>query len=354
MSSERLSALTDWVVAQLGTSNITLNPLTGDASFRGYYRLHFVDATLPGLDTHKTLIVMDAPPPREDCRPFLAVSSMFEQHKVRVPHVVASDVTQGFIILEDFGDTLLSHVLNDHNVDEQYSQAMNQLISLQHAPALERYPLPTYSDAKLMDEMNLFDEWFLRKFLLLKPSQEEQNLMLRSFDFLAYQATHQPQVVVHRDYHCRNLMALADTPELGIIDFQDAVIGPITYDLVSLLRDAYVQWPADQVQEWLKIYWNRQSARGYLGKTSLAQLQQWFDWMGAQRHIKVLGIFARLYFRDGKDGYLQNLPLVLYYLLAETKDYPELAAFHAWLCERVLPAFLVEVPESMSMLESFL
>ncbi|AXI02394.1 aminoglycoside phosphotransferase family protein [Aquirhabdus parva] len=354
MSSERLSALTGWVVEQLGTKNINLKPLTGDASFRGYYRLHLLDSESTVTGAHRTLIVMDAPPPREDTRPFLAVCTMFDQHKVRVPHVLASDVQQGFMILEDFGDTVLSQVLDEDNVDQLYSQAMNQLIDLQHAPALDRYPLPAYGEAKLIDEMNLFDEWFLRKFLMLIPSQEEQNMLMTSFDFLANQALRQPQVVVHRDYHCRNLMVLDQSKELGIIDFQDAVIGPITYDVVSLLRDAYVQWPASSVQDWLKIYWERQSIRGYLGKTSLAQLQQWFDWMGAQRHLKVLGIFARLYFRDGKDGYLQNLPLVFFYLLSETKGYNELSALHEWLCERVLPAFLVEVPESMDLLAEFL
>jgi aminoglycoside/choline kinase family phosphotransferase len=354
MSSERLLALTGWVITELETPEISFNSLTGDASFRRYYRLEILADQLPACAPQRTLIVMDAPPPREDCRPFLAISEMLGLHNVRVPKVIAHDVEQGFIMLEDFGDTVLSQVLNPENVDALYSQAINQLIELQQTPPLERYPLPAYGEIKLVDEMSLFDEWFLRKFLLLKPSKEEQALLMDTYDFLATQALRQPQVVVHRDYHCRNLMVLNETEELGIIDFQDTVIGPVTYDIVSLLRDAYVKWPAEKVQEWLKIYWERQSINGRLGKTSLVELQQWFDWMGAQRHLKVLGIFARLYFRDGKDGYLNDLPLVLFYLLSETQDHPQLSAFHQWLCKRVLPTFLVEMPESMPLLEEFL
>ncbi len=354
MSSERLLALTGWVIEKLETPEISFNSLTGDASFRRYYRIEILTDQLPALVSQRTLIVMDAPPPREDCRPFLAISEMLGRHNVRIPKVIASDVTLGFIILEDFGDTVLSQVLTAANVDALYSQAMNQLIELQQTPPLERYPLPAYGEIKLVDEMSLFDEWFLRKFLMLKPSPEENALLMGTYDFLANQALRQPQVVVHRDYHCRNLMVLNDSEELGVIDFQDAVIGPVTYDIVSLLRDAYVQWPAEKVQEWLKTYWERQSVNGRLGKTSFAELQQWFDWMGAQRHLKVLGIFARLYFRDGKDGYLNDLPLVLFYLLSETKDHPQLSTFHQWLCDRVLPTFLVEVPESMPLLQEFL
>jgi len=354
MSSERLLALTGWVIEKLETHEINFKSLTGDASFRRYYRIEILTDQLPALASQRSLIVMDAPPPREDCRPFLAINEMLIRHNVRVPKVIASDVNQGFIILEDFGDVVLSQVLTAENVDGLYSQAMNQLIELQQAPPLDRYPLPAYSEIKLVDEMSLFDEWFLRKFLMLKPSKEEQALLISTFDFLAAQARRQPQVVVHRDYHCRNLMVLNDSAELGVIDFQDAVIGPVTYDIVSLLRDAYVQWPAEKVQEWLKNYWERQSVKGRLGKTSFVELQQWFDWMGAQRHLKVLGIFARLYFRDGKDGYLNDLPLVLFYLLTETKEHTELSTFHQWLCDRVLPAFLVEMPESMPLLQEFL
>jgi aminoglycoside/choline kinase family phosphotransferase len=354
MSSERLLTLTHWVIQKLESNDISLHLLTGDASFRQYFRVNFLGDQSATAAPHRSLIVMDAPPPHEDCRPFLAVSEMLERHGVRVPHVIASDVTLGFILLEDFGDTVLSQVLTAENVDAIYAQAMNQLIELQQTPPLELYPLPAYGEMKLVEEMSLFDEWFLRKFLMLKPSPQEQALLVSTYDFLANQALHQPQVVVHRDYHCRNLMVLDQTQELGIIDFQDAVIGPVTYDIVSLLRDAYVQWPAEKVQEWLKIYWERQSVNGQLGSTSLVELQQWFDWMGAQRHLKVLGIFARLNFRDGKDGYLNDLPLVLFYLLTETKGYNELSAFHLWLCERVLPAFLVEMPDSMPLLQEFL
>jgi N-acetylmuramate 1-kinase len=356
MSFERLNALTQWVVKTLERNDIRLDALTGDASFRRYFRVNFnvvVDQS-ESAAPYRTLIVMDAPPPREDCRPFLTINEMLARHGVRVPQVIASDVNQGFILLEDFGDVVLSQVLSGDNMGRIYTQAMTQLIALQQTPSLERYPLPAYNELKLVDEMGLFDEWFLRKFLKLKPSQEEQLLLMNTFDFLANQALRQPQVVVHRDYHCRNLMVLAQTEELGIIDFQDAVMGPMTYDIVSLLRDAYVQWPAEKVQELLNVYWERQTASGRFGKMSFSELKQWFDWMGAQRHLKVLGIFARLHFRDGKDAYLNNLPLVLFYLLDETKQYSQLAAFHQWLCDRVLPTFLVEMPESMPLLKAFL
>lgn len=353
MSSERLHTLTRWVAEHLDTDNFQLIPLTGDASFRGYYRLHVQDVNTPIHATHSSLIVMDAPPPKEDTRPFLAIDHMLSQHGVRVPHVIASDPAQGFIILEDFGDTVLSQVLAEDNVDQLYGQAMNQLVHLQHAPADSRYPLPPYSEAKLIDEMSLFDEWFLKKYLSLQPSADEMTLLLRTYDFLAKQALAQPQVVVHRDYHCRNLMVLRDSEALGIIDFQDAVNGPITYDIVSLLRDAYVQWPSKSVYGWLHGYWERQTVQDYL-KVSFEQLKSWFDFMGAQRHLKVLGIFARLYYRDGKAGYLKDLPLVLLYLLEETAEYPELAEFHQWLRDRILPAFLVEAPESMALLQGYL
>ena len=354
MSSERLLTLTQWVTEKLENNDISLHSLTGDASFRRYYRVNFLGDQSASVAPHRTLIVMDAPPAHEDCHPFLAINEMLGHHGVRVPQVIASDAIQGFILLEDFGDTVLSQVLTAENVDALYAQAIKQLIELQQAPTLDHYPLLAYGEIKLVDEMSLFDEWFIQKFLKLKPSQEEQALLKNAYNFLANQALRQPQVVVHRDYHCRNLMVLDQKQELGIIDFQDAVIGPVTYDIVSLLRDAYVQWPAEKVQEWLKLYWEHQSLNGHLGTTSLAELQQWFDWMGAQRHLKVLGIFARLYFRDGKEGYLNDLPLVLFYLLSETKGYNELSAFHQWLCKRVLPTFLVEMPDSIPLLKEFL
>ena len=341
MTSPRDQAMSEWVAQQFLGAAIEIAPLAGDASFRRYARIH-VDG--------KSLMLMDAPPPQEDCRPFVSIAEMLLAQGVRVPKILAQDLEQGFLLLEDFGDTVLSAVLSAETVDQYYQQAINQLIGLQKI-AVPTAALPDYQAEKLISEMRLFDQWFLPQFLQMQLSQSEQELLAQTYQYLAEQALAQPQVLVHRDYHSRNLMVLADEPTLGVIDFQDAVIGAISYDLVSLLRDAYVQWPDEQVKGWIKTYWQRAQVNGLMVEVSLAQFERWFDAMAAQRHLKVLGIFVRLSQRDGKHGYLNDLPLVLSYLVKECQAQPELSAFANWLRDRVVPLFVVSVPRSQSMFE---
>lgn len=342
MTAERDLAMRTWLTEQFQGATIEIAPLAGDASFRRYARV-LVDG--------KSLMLMDAPPSQEDCRPFVSIADMLLAEGVRVPNIIAQNLEQGFLLLEDFGDTVLSAVLSADTVDQYYQQALNQLLDLQKINTPAALGLPPYHADKLIAEMRLFDQWFLPQFLQMALSQAEQDLLTQTYQYLAEQALAQPQVLVHRDYHSRNLMLLADETVLGVIDFQDAVVGPISYDLMSLLRDAYVQWPAVQVQGWIKTYWQRAQLKGLMVDVSLAQFEQWCDAMAAQRHLKVLGIFVRLSQRDGKHAYLQDLPLVLHYLVQECRAQPELSAFANWLSDRVVPLFVVSMPTSQAMFE---
>ncbi|XID75915.1 aminoglycoside phosphotransferase family protein [Alkanindiges sp. WGS2144] len=345
MGLPREQVLIHWVQQQLNDTELSFHPLAGDASFRRYARIK---------SRQKTYMLMDAPPDKEDSQPFVAIDQWLDQHGVRVPHIVAKDLNQGFILLEDFGDTLLSRVLNDNTVDSYYQQAMNQLLHLQQLPVSDpEQQLPAYDFAKLMQEMSLFDQWFVEQYLNIELTPAEQQLIQETYTLLANTALAQPQVVVHRDYHSRNLMVLEGQKTLGVIDFQDAVIGAYTYDLISILRDAYVQWPASRVTEWMQYFWQKLPEAQRAGKT-LADFTREFDFMAAQRHLKVLGIFIRLNLRDGKTGYMKDLPLVFYYLLQEIKAHPDLQAFNTFLQQRILSVFLHKQPESRLMLEDFL
>lgn len=342
MSADRNAQMTAWVKQQLGVDQLQIEFLAGDASFRRYARVNAQG---------RQWIVMDAPTSHEDSRPFVGVDAMLKAHGVRVPHIVAHDLNMGFLVLEDFGNLLLSQVLTDDNVDALYGQAMNQLMDLQQAPAHPDWVLPVYDAERLTNEMRLFDQWFLPLMLERDLTDAEQQLLTQVYAVLADQAVAQPQVVVHRDYHCRNLMVLHGETELGIIDFQDAVIGPITYDVVSLLRDAYIEWPAERVAVWVQQFWQQSQIRGVMTEVSLAEFSRWFDLMGVQRQLKVLGIFVRLSQRDGKHGYMDNLPLVLAYVLRETRLHDDLAGFSDWLRQVVLPAFLRKLPAHAALLE---
>lgn len=337
----RFEQLTQWVAQQLQRDSVQLQALAGDASFRHYYRLE-ADG--------QPLIVMDAPPPQEDCRPFVAIQGWMAQHDVRVPKLLGADLERGFVLLEDFGHVLLSQRIGPDNATALYSQAINQLIHLQRMP-MPVAPFPVYDAQRLMQEMRLFDQWFLPHLLGIELGVEEQALLEQTYAVLVESALEQPQVMVHRDFHARNLMVLAEEPALGVIDFQDAVLGPITYDLVSLLRDAYVEWPDDQVRGWVHLYWQRAQISGLMPAVAEPTLQHWFDWMGAQRHLKVLGIFVRLSQRDGKHGYLGDLARVLGYLHRECEPYAELNAFVVWLEQRVIPGFEARLQQRLAALE---
>ncbi|WP_417533567.1 aminoglycoside phosphotransferase family protein [Marinobacterium stanieri] len=326
---QRLKQLSQWVQQQASDQDVPLDevlqPVSGDASFRRYFRASGAEGSW---------IAVDAPPEHEDCAPFVAIAQGWLAQGVRVPRVIASDLEEGFMLLEDFGDQLLLPELDDSNVEQHYSRAFELLRQIQRTTNPQ---LPPYEPVMLANEMALFPEWFLTRFLGLELSDEEFRLQGLVGRLLIESALGQPQVSVHRDYHSRNLMLLEDG-ELGTIDFQDAVKGPVTYDLVSLLRDCYVDWPDEQVRFWVEAFRQRLLKDG-IEVAEQGLFQQQFDLMGMQRHIKVLGIFSRLWLRDGKEGYLDDLPRTLSYLYRASARYEELDTFTRWLEKRVIPAF---------------
>ena len=326
MKTQREQIIHTWITSVLDSDQFEINFLPGDASFRRYARIKL---------NNKTFMLMDAPPEKEDCVPFVTIDQFFDTHGVRVPHIVAKDLQQGFLLLEDFGDVLLSTLLNDDTVDAYYAQSFKQLIKLQAIDGVKQFP--EYSYEKLLSEMQLLTDWMLPS-LHIEPSKEEQALIKRTFAILANAALAQPQVIVHRDFHSRNLMKIEGETELGVIDFQDAVIGADTYDLISITRDAYVQWNADQVYAWLKVFYDLLPETAKQDR-DFEQFKRDADLMSIQRHIKILGIFVRLFERDGKTGYLKDLPRVMWYLLEESKPYAELQPFMQFIHAKVMPKF---------------
>ncbi len=326
MNTQREQLIQTWVTSVLDSDQFQINFLAGDASFRRYARI---------ILNNKTFMLMDAPPEKEDCGPFVTIDEFFDHHGVRVPHIVAKDLEQGFLLLEDFGDVLLSTQLNDQTVDAHYAQSFKQLVQLQSIDAVEH--LPEYAYTKLISEMELLTDWLLPA-LKVQLTEDEQALIKRTFAILANAALAQPQVIVHRDFHSRNLMILEGEVEQGVIDFQDAVIGADTYDLISITRDAYVQWNPERIYSWFKVFYDLLPAAQKQDR-DFEQFKQDADLMAIQRHIKILGIFVRLFERDGKSGYLKDLPRVMWYLLEESKPYAELQPFMQLIHAKVLPAF---------------
>ena len=326
MKTQREQIIHTWITSVLDSDQFEINFLPGDASFRRYARINL---------NNKTFMLMDAPPEKEDCVPFVTIDQFFDSHGVRVPHIVAKDLEQGFLLMEDFGDVLLSTLLNDATVDAYYAQSFKQLIELQAIDGTENFP--AYSYEKLISEMELLTEWMLPS-LQIQPTQDEKALIKRTFAILANAALAQPQVIVHRDFHSRNLMKIDGETDLGVIDFQDAVIGADTYDLISITRDAYVQWNADRVYKWFKVFYDLLPDTAKQDR-DFAQFKRDADFMAIQRHIKILGIFVRLFERDGKTGYLKDLPRVMWYLLEESKDYAELQPFMQFIQTKVMPKF---------------
>lgn len=310
----RLEQLNEWLAQVQPGKSLQLSPASADASFRRYFRVEF--------EGSPSLIAMDAPPPQEDCRPFVQVAQLFLQAGLHVPKVLAEDVEQGFLLLDDLGnDTYLQALNADASVaDPLYRDAFSALIQLQQAS--QPGVLPPYDEALLTREMQLFPDWYVARHLGLSLSEKQQNVITQTMTVLNRNILAQGQVYVHRDYHSRNLMLCADNP--GVLDFQDAVYGPITYDLVSLLKDAYISWDEDKVLDWVVRYWQGARAAGLPVPGDIADFYRDFEWMGVQRHLKVLGIFARLYHRDGKDGYLKDMPLVMDYLRRACNRYSEL------------------------------
>lgn len=313
---DRLQALQDWAARQLEGDSIDIAPASADASFRRYFRV-----TAKGRD----YIVMDAPPAHEDCRPFIAIARLFADAGVHVPQVLAQDLDQGFLLLTDLGDTTYLSALNEAGSDQGVARALylasnDALIRIQQAsrPGV----LPDYDRTLLTRELMLFPDWYVAKHLGVEMKDDQKAILDTVFERILTNNLAQPQVYVHRDWHSRNLMVSEPNP--GILDFQDAVYGPITYDLASLYRDAYVQWDEEQQLDWVIRYWEKARAVRLPVPEDFGAFWRDFEWMGAQRHIKVLGIFARLYHRDGKDGYLKDMPLVMSYLRRVCERYDEL------------------------------
>jgi aminoglycoside/choline kinase family phosphotransferase len=287
---------------------------------------------------------MDAPPGKEDIGPYLKVTSLLEQAGAHVPHVHASDARRGFIVMEDLGDTqYLSLLRAGRGVDKLYGDALTTLANIQVRGARAAQQLAPYDRGPLERELNLMPEWFLGRHLGLELTPEERALVTVTNEVLINEALIQPQVFVHRDFHSRNLMVLPqssmDKTGPGVIDFQDALRGPIGYDLVSLLKDCYISWSRERVERWVKGYRRVLGTLGANVGDSEYQFLRWFDLVGVQRHIKVLGIFCRLWYRDGKSGYLGDLPLVFEYVRDACRRYPELVEFERWLAARVAPLF---------------
>lgn len=346
----RAAALGDWTARWLARQH-TLPPaqgplqvVSGDASFRRYFRQPL---------TQGSLIAVDAPPEKEDCQPFVAIARALHAQGLCVPEVLAWSKPDGFMLLSDLGDTLLLPQLDAASVNTLYGAAMTALVELQACPAPADYHLPRYDRDRLLTEMRLLTDWFIPKYLGLTLAADQAALVEAQFAGIADRCLQQPTVFVHRDYHSRNLM-LTPTGELGIIDFQDAVTGPITYDLASLLRDAYIAWPEADVRRWVAQFRAALVEAGRLdAAVSDSEFQDWFDVMAAQRHLKVVGIFARLSLRDGKHGYLNDIPLVLRYLIDEIRDIAALQPLHQ-LLRSLLPAYLAKHPAGRALLEPLL
>ncbi|AQQ66571.1 phosphotransferase [Microbulbifer agarilyticus] len=306
-------------------ATLHLQALSGDAGFRRYFR----------TDTAPTLIAVDSPPSKTNVNRFVALADYLRRNGIHTPLVIAADVEHGYMLLEDLGDTQLLRDLNPDSVSGLYAEVMNELLCLQQIPRQEGL-FPPYNRELLHMEMRLLPEWLIGKLLQRELSEEENQLIEHTFAHLLDSATSQPQVLVHRDYHSRNLM-IRDGERPGVVDFQDAVWGPVTYDLASLLRDCYIRWPQEQVENWALAYATNAVDAGVIPEVAPETFLRWFDWIGLQRHFKVLGLFPRLYLRDGKHGYLPDLPLVIRYTFEVCDKYAELQPFARWFRAEIMP-----------------
>ena len=330
-SSEEYLAFKAWVGSEIQNNEIHLDQelqlsvLHGDAGFRKYFR----------LNTKEPLLAVYAPPATEDNRGFDRIARFLYEGGIRAPKILATDFSHGFFLLQDLGPDLLLKYLQDETVDTLYSHALMLLLRLQQC-TLDYSVFPAYETEKLREEMMLFPEWFVEKHLGLELNEGEQQMLDDLFSELEKNAAEQPKVVVHRDYHSRNLI-YEETGNFGVVDFQDAVIGPVSYDLVSILKDCYVSWEPERVERWALAYANMAAEIGIMPPVSREKFIRWFDWMGLQRHLKVLGIFCRLSLRDGKDDYLNDLPLVVQYTRDTLAKYKELTVFSEWFEATLMP-----------------
>jgi N-acetylmuramate 1-kinase len=329
-SDSRLAQLRQWVLEDLGFAGGTIVPASADASFRRYFRV------IRDADSY---IVMDAPPEKEDSAPFVKVARILAGMNLNAPLILARDMERGFLLLSDLGSRqYLDELPAPGAADRLYGDALAALRTIQTADAALSHDLPRYDRALLMREMQLLPEWFLQRHLGMSVEAAERSMLEELFESLVRAAGEQPAVFVHRDYHSRNLLVTPqDNP--GILDFQDAVWGPVTYDLASLLKDCYIAWPQDRVRAWVADYREGLLEAGFALNAGREEFIRWFDLIGLQRHIKVLGIFARLFYRDGKPQYLHDLPRVLAYVRETASSYPETARFADFVAKRIDPLF---------------
>lgn len=321
---ERKNLLEQWLAA-MGKCHSPLQLLPGDASFRRYFRTQTV---------HQSWIVMDAPPAKEDCRPFIAIANALRQHGLNTPEIIAANTEQGFLLLSDFGDRTYLKSLHSTNADRLYRYALQALSRLQACPSPMDRPLPRFTGEWLQNEWQWHKEWFVKQLLGVTLENKEESLLNECYQTLMHAITAQPYVFMHRDFHSANLMVLPNA--VGILDFQDAFIGPVTYDLASLLRDCYIHWPEAQVLQWVSDY--KQLLHPQLNAISEAEFIEWFDKMSVQRHLKALFTFARKAIRDQQSQYLQHVPRTLDYLMTVTARYAQLAPLHDFLKTRMIPA----------------
>jgi len=328
LNNLRTTELLRWLACHFPDQSITLEPLTGDAGFRRYFRFQY---------QKQHYIAVDAPADLSNNLAFVNVQGILFEQSVMVPEIIATDFEQGFLCLSDFGDNLLADKLSRENMQQYYGKAIAELEKMLQCKTSLVETLPYYDKAFIATELAIFNDWLLEKHLNIHLTAEEKSKLNECFDVLVSALVEQPKTFMHRDYHSRNIMLLDDN-KLGIIDFQDAVQGPIIYDLVSLLRDCYVRWPNDSLAPLIESY--RQQVQLHLPDEHLTQekWQYWFDLTGLQRHTKASGIFARLYHRDNKSGYLADIPLTLAYIRDVSRQYDKLGFLHDLVTNRVIPA----------------
>lgn len=306
---ERLQLIDDWLSRLFPGQPYGLAPASADASFRRYFRLRFADG--------RTFIVMDAPPSQEDCRPFIHVAALLKEAQIHAPEILAQDLKRGLLLLSDLGSTTYLDALDEGNADELFRDAIDTLIKWQLATRPGQ--LPPYDEALLRRELALFPDWYVARHLEVALTPQQQQTLADTFSLIVRANLAQPAVYVHRDYMPRNLMVSSPNP--GVLDFQDAVIGPITYDVVSLFRDAFVSWEEERVLDWTVRYWEKAKRARLPVAADFAEFYRDFEWMGLQRHLKVLGIFARINYRDGKPRYLADTPRFIAYVRAVAGRY---------------------------------
>lgn len=308
----RLDQLNDWLAQVLQGKSHHLTTASADASFRRYFRVHLADGT--------TLIAMDAPPPQEDCAPFVKVAALFQEEGLNVPNIVAQDLEHGFLLLSDLGTQTFLDVLNEENADALFRDAIDALVTWQLASKPD--VLPVYDEALLRRELALFPDWYIARHLNVELNDAQRSVLENAFSTIVRYNLAQPSVYVHRDYMPRNLMV--STPSPGILDFQDAVYGPISYDVASLFKDAFISWEEERVLDGVIRYWEKARKAGLPVAADFGDFYRDFEWMGLQRHLKVLGIFARINYRDGKPKYLADTPRFMNYVRAVCVRYGEL------------------------------